>query len=95
MIRQGGATVEISTTWRPYSGPADTPRSSLPDSSFAFPSERAEPLTNAAHVRSAIARFGQVRNVTDSERDTAFHNITEAADYYGVRVNASDWHDMM
>jgi hypothetical protein len=87
--------VEINATWRPYNGPADTPRSSLPDSSFAFPGERAEPLTNAAHVRSAIARFSQVRNVTDSERDIAFHNIREAADYYGVRVSASDWHDMI
>ena len=87
--------MEINATWRPYNGPADTPRSSLPDSSFAFPSERAEPLTNAAHVRSAIARFTQVHNVTDSERDIAFHNIKAAADYFGVRVSASDWHDLI
>lgn len=85
--------MEINATWRPYSGPADTPRSSLPDSSFAFPSERAEPLTDAAHVRSAIARFAQVRNVTDFERDIAFRNIKAAADYFGVRVSADDWHD--
>jgi hypothetical protein len=87
--------MEISATWRPYHGPTDTPRSSLPDSAFAFPAERAEPLTNATHVRSAIARFAQVRNVTDSERDVAFHNIKEAADYYGVHVRATDWHDMI
>ena len=86
--------MEINATWRPYHGPADTPRSSLPDSSFAFPTERAEPLTNAGHVRSAIARFAQVRNVTDAERDVAFHNIKVAADYFGVRVSATDWHDM-
>jgi hypothetical protein len=87
--------MDISPTWRPYHGPADTPRSSLPDSSFAFPAERAEPLTNAVHVRSAIARFAQVRNVTDSERDVAFHNIKEASDYYGVHFRATDWHDMI
>jgi hypothetical protein len=87
--------MEINATWRPFQGPADTPRSSLPDSSFAFPAERAEPLTNAAHVRSAIARFAQVRNVTDSERDIAFRNIKEAADHFGVRVRAIDWHDMV
>jgi hypothetical protein len=86
--------MEINPTWRPYQGPAETPRTSLPDSSFAFPAERAEPLTDAAHVRSAIARFAQVRNVTDAERDVAFHNIKEAAHYYGVRVRATDWHDM-
>jgi DUF971 family protein len=87
--------MEISATWRPYFGPTDIPRSSLPDSSFAFPHERAEPLTNAAHVRSAIARFSQVRNVTDSERDVAFRNIKAAGDYFGVRISATDWHDMI
>jgi hypothetical protein len=87
--------MEINPTWRPYHGPADSPRSSLPDSSFAFPHERAEPLTDAAHVRSAIARFSQVRNVTDSERDLAFRNIKEAGDYFGVRVRAAGWRDMI
>jgi hypothetical protein len=85
--------MEINATWRPYNGPADTPRSSLPDSSFAFPTERAEPLTDAAHVRSAIARFAQVHNVSDLERDVAFGNIKAAADYYGVSVRATDWHE--
>jgi hypothetical protein len=86
--------MEINATWRPYNGPADTPRSSLPDSSFAFPTERAEPLTDAAHVRSAIARFAQVHHVTDSARDVAFGNIKAAADYYGVSVHATDWRDI-
>ena len=85
--------MEIDATWRPYQGPAGTPRSSLPDSSFAFPKERAEPLTDAGHVRSAIARFAQVRNVSDSEREAAFANIKAAADYFGVSVRATNWHD--
>jgi uncharacterized protein DUF6582 len=87
--------MEINTTWRPFQGPTDTPRSALPDSTFAFPAERAEPLTDAAHVRSAVARFTQVHNVTDSERDVAFSNIKAAAEFYGVSVHATDWHDMI
>src|SRR4029077_14288699 len=89
----GGLEMEINASWRPYNGPADTPRSSLPDSSFAFPTERAEPLTNAAHVRSAIARFAQVHGVSDSERDVAFGNIKAVADYYGVSVRATNWYE--
>ena len=32
---------------------------------FAFPDERKEPLTDASHVRNAIARFDQVEGVSD------------------------------
>ena len=87
--------MQITSTWRPFEGPADTPRSSLPDSAFAFPEERAEPLTDAAHVRSAIARFSQVKHVSDAERDVAFKNIESAAGYFGVSLRAKDWHDMI
>jgi hypothetical protein len=38
-------------------------RNALPDSAFAFPRVRKEPLTDARHVRNAIARFDQVRDV--------------------------------
>jgi hypothetical protein len=48
----------------------DVPRSSeglstaekdkLADQEFAFPEERKEPLTDAKHLRNAIARFDQV-----------------------------------
>jgi len=86
--------MQIEPTWRPFTGPTDTQRSQLPDSAFAFPSERSEPLTDAAHVRSAIARFGQVRGVTDAERDVAFSNIEKAAAYYDVVLRATDWHDL-
>jgi len=87
--------MEIRPTWRPFDGPSDTTRSALPDSAFAFPTERDEPLIDAGHVRSAFARFGQVSGVTDSERDLAFKNIQAAADYYGVRVHANSWHDIV
>lgn len=86
--------MHIEPTWEPFDGPADTPRSHLPDSSFAFPNERSEPLTDAGHVRSALARFGQVRGVTDAERDVAFKNIEAAAAYYDVVLHTRDWHDL-
>ena len=40
----------------------------LADKEFAFPKERKEPLTDAKHVRNAIARFDQVEGVSDAER---------------------------
>jgi hypothetical protein len=66
----------------------------LPDSVFAFPKERKEPLTDATHVRNAIARFDQVAGVSDEERELAFANIKQAADYYGVNMSEADWEDL-
>ena len=86
--------MQIESTWRPFTGPPDTPRSKLPESAFAFPAERSEPLTDAVHVRGAIARFTQVRGVTDAERDVAFKNIEKAAAYYDVVLRTHDWHDL-
>jgi len=86
--------MEIHPTWHPFSGSAHAARRDLPDSAFAFPQERAEPLTNAAHVRSAIARFDQVGGVTDDERDVAFANIQAAADYYGVTLKEKGWREI-
>jgi hypothetical protein len=63
-------------------------------SDFAFPQERKEPLTDARHVRNAIARFDQVEGVTDSERDEAWKRIQEAAKRFGVEVSESDWHEL-
>lgn len=40
-------------------------RNALPDSAFAFPREREEPLTSASHVRAALARFDQIKGVTN------------------------------
>jgi hypothetical protein len=63
-------------------------------SEFAFPEERKEPLTDARHVRNAIARFDQVEGVTDSERDEAWKRIQQAAKRFGVEVSESDWHEL-
>ena len=62
---------------------------------FAFPEARKEPLTDAAHVRNAIARFDQVEGVSDKERDQAWRRIKAAAKRFDVEVQADDWRDLV
>ena len=69
-------------------------RNQLSDDKFAFPDEQKEPLNDAAHVRNAIARFNQVKGVTDSERDAAWKRIRSAAKKFGVEVEETDWRDL-
>jgi hypothetical protein len=83
----------MHVTWKPVSDP-DRSRSSLPASAFAFPNERKEPLVDAGHVRSAIARFSQVDGVSNGERAQAFANIRAAAEHFGVALHAKSWHDL-
>jgi hypothetical protein len=66
----------------------------LPDKEFAFPRKRKEPLTDARHVRNAIARFDQVEGVSDAERDQAWKRIKAAARRYDVEVSAGSWRDL-
>jgi hypothetical protein len=66
----------------------------LDDNEFAFPGERKEPLTDAKHVRNAIARFDQVEGVSDAERDQAWKRILAAAKRFDVEVSESDWRDL-
>ena len=61
---------------------------------FAFPDERKEPLTDARHVRNAIARFDQVEGVSDEERDQAWKRILAAAERHDIEVSAHDWRDL-
>jgi hypothetical protein len=85
----------MNTTWEPHEKHGElTEQSDLPDSVFAFPNERKEPLTDAAHVRNAIARFDQVEGVSDDERELAFANIKQAAAYYDVNMSETDWHQL-
>ncbi len=65
----------------------------LPDTAFAFPKERKEPLVDAKHVRNALARFNQVEGVSDRERDQAWRRIRSAARRFDVDVSASDWRE--
>jgi hypothetical protein len=55
---------------------------------FAFPKQRKEPLENASHVRNAVARFNQVKRVTEAERRAAWKRIQSAAKRYGVELEA-------
>jgi hypothetical protein len=66
----------------------------LADSEFAFPRQRKEPLTDARHVRTAIARFDQVEGVSDADRDEAWRRILAAAKRFDVEVSESSWHDL-
>jgi hypothetical protein len=71
-----------------------TMQSDLPDSVYAFPKQRKEPLTDAQHVRNAVARFDQVIDVSDAERALAFANIEKAANHYGINLAETSWHDL-
>jgi len=66
----------------------------LPESAFAFPRSRKEPMTDASHVRNAIARFDQVGDVSDEERDLAFANIKKAAEHFGIRMKEANWRQL-
>lgn len=75
-------------------GLSEKERDKLPDSDFAFPKERKEPIPDAEHVREALARFDQVEGVSNKERDEAFDRIKRAAKKFGVEMNESDWREL-
>jgi hypothetical protein len=62
-------------------------RDELPDSAFAFPKQRKEPLVDASHVRNAAARFNQVEGVSDEDRKEAQRRIERAAEKFGVELS--------
>ena len=77
-------------TWKPVhtkkGGKLDAAYiNSLPDSAFAFSKKRKEPMTDASHVRNAIARFDQV---------AAFAIIKKAAKHFGVEMHETSWHEL-
>jgi hypothetical protein len=85
----------METTWEPHEKHGElTTQSDLPDSVFAFPSQRKEPLTDAQHVRNAVARFDQVIDVSEADRALAFANIEKAAKFYGVTLSETSWHEL-
>lgn len=87
----------MKATWKPHEEHGDlssADRKQLPDSVYAFPKLRKEPLSDAAHVRNAIARFDQVKDVSDQEREQAFANLKAAAKHYDVEMTETSWHDL-
>ncbi|MBV9849640.1 MAG: hypothetical protein JO250_08120 [Armatimonadetes bacterium] len=89
--------MSAKTTWQPHEAHGDLStkeKNDLPESVFAFPNQRKEPLTDAGHVKNALARFDQVQGVSDAERDQAFVNIQKAAEHYGVDIQETSWRDL-
>jgi len=92
-----GTSGEMRTTWKQHTirgALTEQKRIELPDSAFAFPEQRKEPLVDAKHVRNALARFDQVDGVTDGDRELAFANIRAAAEAYGIDVSEQSWRDL-
>src|ERR1700693_1399857 len=88
----------MATTHKSQTSSHDTPntlstdeREHMNDTTYAFPKQRKEPLNDASHVRNAIARFDQVKDVSDAEREEAFHNIKAAAKKFGVEMTETSW----
>jgi hypothetical protein len=93
----GYAVAMARTTWKQHTIRGELTskkRDDLPASAFAFPKQRKEPLVDASHVRNALARFDQVEDVSDKDRDVAFANIKRAAEHYGVTVSEKSWKEL-
>jgi class 3 adenylate cyclase len=62
-------------------------RAQLPDSAFAYIDSRGKrrlPIHDAAHVRNALARFGQVAFEDEAARDRARSRLLRAAQKHGI-----------
>ena len=62
-------------------------RRALPDSAFAYidaQGDRRLPINDAAHVRAALSRFGQVAFEDDEARDRARARLLRAAKKFGI-----------
>jgi len=88
--RAGGAKKGSSRS----TGLSTADKNKLASTQFAFPKERKEPLTDARHVRNAVARFDQVEGVSDAERDRAWKRIVAAAKKFDVEISEKSWRDL-
>ena len=64
-----------------------TKRADLPDRAFAYIDSRGRrrlPIHDAAHVRNALARFGQVKFEDEHARERARKRLLNAAKKYGI-----------
>ena len=69
-------------------------RDDLSANQYAFEKQRKEPLENASHVRNAVARFNQVKGVSDDERDAAWKRIKAAAKRHDVEIAEKSWREL-
>jgi hypothetical protein len=94
------STLSDNSSWEPTHrarglGRLDAAQlNALPNTAFAFPRSRKEPITDASHVRSALARFNQVTDVSDADRDLAFDNIKKAAKHFNIEMHETDWRQL-
>jgi Family of unknown function (DUF6582) len=79
---------------RSSAGLSSAQKNDLPDSAFAFPAQRKEPIVDAKHVRNAVARFDQVEGVTDADRDKAWRRIRAAARKFDVEISERGWREL-
>lgn len=85
------------STWRPHDthGTLSAAKEkALPETAFAFPTQRLGPLTGEAYVRQTIERFPEFEGVTDEDRELAFENIRKAARRYRVPMTETDWRQL-
>jgi class 3 adenylate cyclase len=64
-----------------------TNRANLPDRAFAYIDSRGRrrlPINDEAHVRNALARFGQVKFEDEQARERARQRLLNAAKKYGI-----------
>ncbi len=69
-------------------------RDKLSTREFAFPERRKEPLEDASHVRNAVTRFDQVKDVTNAEQDEAWKRIEMAAKKFGIELHERSWREL-
>ena len=97
-LHQRKISMSTKATWKPpqpeHGKLSTKEREELPKSAYAFPEKRKEPLTNASHVKNALARFDQVEGVSDGERDLAFANIKKAAEHFHIDVKEKNWREL-
>jgi hypothetical protein len=68
-------------------------RNRLGNDDFAWIDEQGErhlPINDEAHVRNAIARFGQTEFDEPGAKESAARKIMEAAKRHGIDVSSSD-----
>ena len=66
---------------------SDRDRAALPDRAFAYidgTGRRLLPIHDVAHVRNALARFGQVRFESEAARAVAMQRVLRAAGKHGI-----------
>ncbi|MFW6172954.1 MAG: DUF6582 domain-containing protein [Elusimicrobiota bacterium] len=55
------------------------------------PSESKLPIYDAEHVRNAMARFNQIKGVSDAEKSKAKNKIIKAAKKFGIKISDEDF----